>query len=414
MAGLSVSVTSGGFSADPAASPQHNQEQFQAAIEYVGARGGGEVLVEPGMFRLAPHPEDGSYALRINYSNVTLRGRGSASHLETADVRPRGGFPDAVTPLLISSPTDGYVSRVQVRDLYLSTAAPVPHSGTGTEGAPGIVSVNGMTRDVEISGCWLASRHRSGVTHDGHSVGLRITHNRFLRVGRDGIYIAGYSVEPVIDGNVFDGVDPEVPAAYILTTGISLKNTFGATISRNRISRFRFAAVNAGDFPSVGLVVSHNVVNQAGQLKAEGIMANNLVDATIEHNAILQVDQNAIGIYANLPVNGVRIRYNYINQTEVGNGILVQAGVAVGRLPLNIEISNNALVECRQGIKTDRASGNVVIADNSIFKALPDANRAISTLTPGSLTVVERNVVHGYGDPIYAPAPAIARDNVIA
>lgn len=71
---ITVDVTDAPYNADPGGT-NDSTAAIQAAIDHVGIAGGGVVYLPTGKYRIAPG--ENSYALKISYSGVVLRGAGA-------------------------------------------------------------------------------------------------------------------------------------------------------------------------------------------------------------------------------------------------------------------------------------------------------------------------------------------------
>jgi nitrous oxidase accessory protein NosD len=82
-------------------------------------------------------------------------------------------------------------------------------------------------------------------------------------------------------------------------------------------------------------------------------------------------------------------------------------GVSVAGPAAGVVVRGNRLVNCTSGIVVDGVAEYCDVADNLIFKSVPDGNPGLHILTPadGCALAVRNNRVRGYVNPIAAGVP---------
>ena len=206
-----------------------------------------------------------------------------------------------------------------------------------------------------------------------------ISRNRFVKVRRHAIYLAGGAQRDVVDGNIIDGVDN---IAIQLNTSLWQPNTENITISRNKIKNLT-RSVQYGYLSSVGIGVygkfsnvdiSGNTIIGALDIgiRIEANVAGDVIyghDVKLSENNIEMAPNSTDSAIRLDEVDGADISANRVSLAANNYGITATSRGANGRRPLSVvgnhfETRDPSAVLARVDFSAPRilrVSGNVAI-----------------------------------------------------
>lgn len=244
--------------------------EIQAALDAVGAAGGGSVLIPLGQFNI-------SATLTVP-SNVLVQGVGYGSrvHMTVAD-----------TQMFLCQATH----NVGFSSLRLTGQGGFTTPGSGAIRL-GLGSVGNGCDDSWVFGCWLEGVSNCGITIGSESNRCRIVNTYIDQAGEEGIYLLGSNcavIGCVSDNNGEAGI--KVRGSQVLVTD----NLFRGN------TQFGILVTTA----SFAVVVSGNVCSDNG---TDGIrLADSATDALIAGNVCTGNSQAADDTHSNISINGASV-----------------------------------------------------------------------------------------------------------
>jgi nitrous oxidase accessory protein NosD len=364
-----------------------------AALTSVAGRGGGIVYVPTGVCLVRSMPGQRA-GVPITASNTTLAGDGAGSILRNDVIEPDGDGNGVVAVL-----ADGRaVDNVHVRDVALENFGSryfIEGAGLGIIYVAGRCGVSGLT----VRGCRIVTRNRTGISLGAFVRDFRIIDNDLTGPGETGIYLAGTCLGGFVARNRLGGDYP----SDSISIGISVRQCRDTVITSNRIQGYHHSAICVRDNANRNVIISNNLI-RADFPGADGIYVGSGEGVTIRGNRIEGVAHNGVSVDSPKPgkVRDITIAENDITAAHA-------YGVSVSGPAASVVVRGNRLVNCTSGIVVDGVAEYCDVADNLIFKSVPDRNAGLHVAAPaeGCALAVRNNRVRGYVNAIAAGVPVI-------
>jgi hypothetical protein len=374
-----------------------DQVAVQNAINAANAAGGGIVYFPPGTYLVrSPSYETPLPALSIPGSRITLRGAGmglSTLFNDRINNNRDGSF-------VVNCGTNA--DDLAFEDLCFQNAGTtyVPNDGgIGLLRFPDTLTFN----RVRVERCRFLTNNRVGITNGSTLSDFRFEDCLIEGSAEEGIYLAGNCIRGIVRHNVIRV--PNTPVTG--SVGIKISQCTDLLCEGNYIENHGLYGILVSEHVNQRVQILGNKIRN-GPTNAAAIGVSQGEDILVANN---QVDSYPYGVDLHLLATSkdITVVGNQIRGTTY-NGIRVSGTQAQ---PSNVDVRNNQLSECGQGIRVeDVTAGPVVVSGNTVWRSSNVAEYGVANINNTTGTVTwGRNRVTGY---TVTDVSAIGPDQTVA